>query len=290
MSIDLVPAQAFDSDWALNADPALLQCFARYPRWVVLTGAGCSTGSGIPDYRDAQGQWKRPPPVTLQAFMGSAATRQRYWARSLIGWPVMAYAQPGMAHQALVQLEQLGHLECLVTQNVDGLHSAAGSRDVVDLHGRLDAVRCMGCGLISQRSALQRDLMVLNPGWTELSARSAPDGDADLEVHDFSTFVVPACSACGGVLKPDVVFYGEGVPRVRVDTVRAALAQADGLLVVGSSLMVYSGLRFVHDAVALGKPVVAINQGRMRAEDLLYLKVAQDCAAALQGLVQALRN
>lgn len=288
MSTDLAPAQDFARASAFDADPALLQCFARHPRWVVLTGAGCSTGSGIPDYRDAQGQWKRPPPVTLQAFMGSAATRQRYWARSLIGWPVMAYARPGVAHQALVQLEQRGHVQCLVTQNVDGLHSAAGSGTVVDLHGRLDAVRCMGCAQISPRAALQQDLIALNPDWTELGAQAAPDGDADLEGHDFSTFVVPACSACGGVLKPDVVFYGEGVPRTRVDVVRAALAQADGLLVVGSSLMVYSGLRFVHDAVALGKPVVAINQGRMRAEDLLHLKVAQDCGPALLGLLQAL--
>lgn len=259
-------------------------------RWLVLTGAGCSTGSGIPDYRDLEGQWKRPQPVTLQAFMGSHATRQRYWARSLLGWPVMAQARPGQAHAALAQLQRRGWIEGLVTQNVDGLHTAAGSDGVIDLHGRIAAVRCMGCGAGMERAVLQAMLLERNPGWAGLSAQAAPDGDADLEGRDFSRFDVPACPHCGGVLKPDVVFYGEGVPSQRVQAVRAMLQQAGGLLVAGSSLMVYSGLRFVHEAVAQGKPVAAINQGRMRSEDLLALKIEQDCGPFLQQLAQDLEQ
>lgn len=256
-------------------------------RWLVLTGAGCSTGSGIPDYRDEAGHWKRPQPVTLQAFMGSHATRQRYWARSLLGWPVMAHARPGPAHEALARLQQHGWVAGLVTQNVDGLHAAAGSRGVIDLHGRLAAVCCMQCGAGMERAALQSELLRRNPAWAGLSAEAAPDGDADLEGRDFSAFDVPACPHCGGVLKPDVVFYGEGVPRERVEAVREALTHAHGLLVVGSSLMVYSGLRFVHEAVAQGKPVAAINRGHMRGQELLALKVEQDCGALLQRLAAA---
>ena len=256
-------------------------------RWLVLTGAGCSTGSGIPDYRDEAGRWKRPQPVTLQAFMGSHATRQRYWARSLLGWPVMAQARPGPAHEALAQLQRQGWMQALVTQNVDGLHAAAGSSGVIDLHGRLAAVRCMQCGAGMERAALQSELLRRNPAWAGLSAEAAPDGDADLDGRDFSGFDVPSCPHCGGVLKPDVVFYGEGVPRERVEAVRAALARAHGLLVVGSSLMVYSGLRFVHEAVAQGKPVAAINRGHMRGEELLDLKIRQDCGALLQRLAAA---
>lgn len=256
-------------------------------RWLVLTGAGCSTGSGIPDYRDEAGRWKRPQPVTLQAFMGSHATRQRYWARSLLGWPVMALARPGPAHEALARLQQQGWIEALVTQNVDGLHAAAGSAGVIDLHGRIADVRCMQCGAGLERAALQSELLRRNPAWAGLSADAAPDGDADLEGRDFSAFDVPSCPHCGGVLKPDVVFYGEGVPRERVEAVRAALARAHGLLVVGSSLMVYSGLRFVHEAVAQGKPVVAINRGHMRGQEWLDLKIEQDCGALLQRLAAA---
>lgn len=275
---------------APDAVQALQALLRPGQRWLVLTGAGCSTGSGIPDYRDRAGQWKRAQPVTLQAFMGSHATRQRYWARSLLGWPVMAQARPGPAHEALARLQQRGWIEGLVTQNVDGLHAAAGSADVVDLHGRIAAVRCMGCGAITERAALQALLLARNPGWADLRAQAAPDGDADLEGRDFSRFDVPACDHCGGVLKPDVVFYGEGVPRERVQAVRAALLRSHGLLVVGSSLMVYSGLRFVHEAIAQGKPVAAVNQGRMRGEELLTLKIEQDCGQVLWQLVQDLQE
>ena len=257
----------------------------EHPRVVVITGAGCSTEVGIPDYRDASGQWKRPQPVTYQAFMGEELVRQRYWARSMLGWRVMGQAQPGTAHKALALLEQGGWLELLITQNVDGLHSAAGSQSVVDLHGRIDTVRCMACGHILARADLQQQLLALNPAWAQLYAAPAPDGDADLEGRDFSAFDVPACPHCGtGVLKPDVVFYGESVPRERVQTCMEAMNRADALLIVGSSLMVYSGYRFALSAQEQGKSIVAINQGVTRADALLEFKVEADVGQTLMAL------
>jgi len=269
---------------SLGALDALSDFAARHRRLFVLTGAGCSTECGIPDYRDAAGEWKRPSPVTFQAFTGDDATRRRYWARSLIGWPTMAGARPGPAHRALAQLEADGRIELLLTQNVDGLHEAAGSRNVIDLHGRIDMVRCLACELRMPRAELQAMLRRLNPEWAALEANPAPDGDADLEGRDFSSFDVPPCPRCGGMLKPDVVFFGENVPRDRVTTALAALAAADAMLVAGSSLMVYSGFRFVQAAVAAGKPVVAVNLGRTRADALLALKVEAPVGEALTAL------
>ena len=266
--------------------PPLTDFIDRAQRLFVLTGAGCSTASGIPDYRDSDGQWKRTPPVTYQAFMGETATRQRYWARSLLGWPRFGLARPNGTHQALAALESRGKLQVLLTQNVDGLHQRAGSRNVIDLHGRLDLVRCMGCERRSEREGFQQQLLDANPGWESLEAGIAPDGDADLET-DFSTFAVPDCPHCGGLLKPDVVFFGENVPRARVDAAMARLAQADAMLVVGSSLMVYSGLRFVHAAVRAQIPVAAVNLGRTRADDLLRFRMAAPCGDALRFLLAA---
>ncbi len=272
---------------AVMSDSRLEDFIAAHRRLFVLTGAGCSTGSGIPDYRDEQGAWKRTPPVTYQAFVGDGITRRRYWARSLVGWPRIAQAQPNAAHRALAALEAQGRCSQLLTQNVDGLHQAAGSRAVIDLHGRLDAVVCLGCGASSSRADVQRRLAEANPAWAGLAAGAAPDGDADLEDRDFATFQVPACDACGGMLKPDVVFFGENVPRTRVDAAMARLAQADGMLVVGSSLMVYSGLRFVHAAVRAQIPVAAVNLGRTRADDLLRFRMAAPCGDALRFLLGA---
>ena len=260
----------------------------EHPGVVVITGAGCSTEVGIPDYRDASGQWKRPQPVTYQAFMGEELVRQRYWARSMLGWRVMGQAQPGTAHKALALLEQSGWLELLITQNVDGLHSAAGSQNVVDLHGRIDTVRCMACNHTLARADLQQQLLALNPAWAQLYAAPAPDGDADLEGRDFSAFQVPSCPHCGtGVLKPDVVFYGESVPRERVQTCMEAMNRADALLIVGSSLMVYSGYRFALSAQEQGKSIVAINQGVTRADALLEFKVEADVGQTLMALAAA---
>jgi len=263
---------------------ALQRFVAQHRRLFVLTGAGCSTDSGIPDYRDADGGWKRTQPVTYQAFMSEELTRKRYWARSLVGWRRFGKALPNPTHHALARLERLGKLELLLTQNVDGLHQQAGNQNVVDLHGRLDTVRCMGCERRSPRHALQQALLALNPQWTEIDARDAPDGDADLDGHDFSGFSVPPCPHCGGILKPDVVFFGENVPRDRVAIAMQALDAADAMLVVGSSLMVFSGYRFAHAAAKAGKPVAVVNLGRTRADPLLSLKVERPCAQALAFL------
>ena len=262
----------------------LIDFVHRYPRLLVITGAGCSTAAGIPDYRDEHGAWKRREPMRYPVFVGDMLARQRYWARSMLGWPTMAGAQPTAAHHALAQLERAGRIVQLVTQNVDGLHQAAGSNKVVDLPGRIDTVCCLGCGTRSPRRALQEELMARNPAWLALDAHSLPDGDADLEDLDFATFDVPACPHCGGMLKPDVVFFGESVPRERVAAVREALAQADAVLVAGSSLMVYSGYRFVEEAVKAGKPVVAVNRGRTRADSVLGLKLEADVGRALAAL------
>lgn len=263
-------------------DRARLRDFIdAHPRLFVLTGAGCSTDSGIPDYRDTNGGWKRPQPVTYQAFMGEKATRQRYWARSLVGWRRFGRALPNDTHHALARLEQQGRLTTLLTQNVDGLHQAAGHRDVIDLHGRLNEVRCMGCTVRLPRDVFQEALVELNPAWATLDAGDAPDGDADLEGRDFSRFDVPPCPHCGGILKPDVVFFGENVPRDRVDAAVTSLNNADAMLVVGSSLMVFSGYRFAAAAAREGKPIAAVNMGKTRADPLLTLKIEQSCAEAL---------
>ena len=264
---------------------ALREFIERHPRLFVLTGAGCSTDSGIPDYRDAEGQWKRTPPVTLQAFLGDAAIRRRYWARNMLGWDRFGRAAPNAVHGALVQLERQGRLQVLLTQNVDRLHQRAGSRNVIDLHGRMDQVRCMSCDAVSDREALQARLLAGNPDWAGRDSRPAPDGDADFEAADFSGFEIPPCEVCGGLLKPDVVFFGESVPRERVEAACAHLEKADAMLVAGSSLMVYSGFRFARMAAQQGKPIAAVNLGRTRADDLLALKVEDSCADALAFLL-----
>jgi len=255
-----------------------------HERLFVITGAGCSTDSGIPDYRDAGGLWKRPPPMDFRSFMDYPLRRARYWARSMVGWRRFSAARPNAAHFGLAELERRGRVALLATQNVDGLHQAAGSLHVVDLHGRLDRVRCMECGLLRPRGELQRELEDLNPQWCNLEAADAPDGDAELEGLDFSSYAVPPCPRCGGVVKPDVVFFGENVPRTRVEATLAGLRQADAVLVVGSSLMVYSGYRYIKAAAQDGLPIAALNLGRTRADGLLSLKVEQPCAAALAWL------
>lgn len=273
-----------------RSDPldALADFVARHPRLFVLTGAGCSTDSGISDYRDRNGDWKRRPPVRYQEFVGSERTRQRYWARSLLGWPAFARARPNAAHAALARLEAAGFIHQLVTQNVDGLHQQAGGRRVIDLHGRLDAVVCLDCGIQDSRAAFQRALAGRNPAFAALAAAVGPDGDADLEDVDFSAFQAPDCPRCGGILKPTVVFFGETVPKPRVERACRRLAEADALLVVGSSLMVFSGYRFCKQAGAHGQPIAAVNLGRTRADGELALKVDLPCGLALAGLLERL--
>jgi NAD-dependent SIR2 family protein deacetylase len=218
--------------------------------------------------------------MTFAEFAGSPAARRRYWARSLHGWPRVRDARPNGTHAALARLESMGRVVRLVTQNVDGLHQRAGSRRVLDLHGRLDAVECLSCAAVVHRDDVQSLLLAWNPGFGAPAAEALPDGDAALDA-DLEGFEVPGCRDCGGVLKPAVVFFGENVPRPRVDGVLADLASADALLVIGSSLMTYSGYRFALAARALGRPLAAVNRGRIRADHLLDLKVDGDCAAVL---------
>lgn len=263
----------------------LAEFVAGSRRLFVLTGAGCSTGSGIPDYRDADGSWKRSRPVEIAPFLRDPHARTRYWARSMIGWRSFGTARPNAAHSALATLERSGPIGLLVTQNVDGLHSAAGSRRVLDLHGRLDRVACLRCSASTSRQAWQRLLVQRNPSWSTREAPVAPDGDADLEAADFAGFDVPDCPHCGGIVKPDVVFFGENVPAWRHTQATAALATSDAMLVVGSSLMVHSGYRYALRAARRGTPVVAVNLGRTRADALLRFKVSTDCETALAALV-----
>ncbi|RCV88654.1 NAD-dependent protein deacetylase [Billgrantia montanilacus] len=266
----------------------LADFLTRYPRIVVLTGAGVSTDSGIPDYRDASGAWKCAPPMQHQQFMSSHAARQRYWARALVGFRTLHRARPGIAHTALAQLEGVGLVAGVITQNVDGLHQKAGSRRVIDLHGRAEQVRCMQCGALRMRHDLHDELAECNPHWLSREAAARPDGDADLEA-DFSTFQVPGCRRCGqGIWKPDVVFFGDNVPGERVARATAMVDEAGALLVVGSSLMVYSGYRFARQASSASKPIACLNLGHTRADALYSLKVEAPVGETLNALVVAL--
>jgi NAD-dependent SIR2 family protein deacetylase len=258
----------------------LQRWMTAHRRVFVLTGAGCSTASGIPDYRDENGEWKRRPPVMIQAFRAEPATYRRYWARAYAGWPRFTAAAPGAAHHALAAWEHAGTLARLVTQNVDGLHQRAGSHAVIDLHGRLDEVVCLDCADRSSRETAQLVMQEANAGW-HAAAATAPDGDADIDAAAIESFEPPRCGRCGGLLKPDVVFFGENVPAPRVDGARAALSDADALLVAGSSLMVYSGFRFVKLAHDLGLPIAIVNRGRTRGDELAELKVEGDVGALL---------
>ena len=250
---------------------------------VVLGGAGMSTDSGIPDYR-GPGSLARKP-MTYQEFVAGPQAQQRYWARSHLGWGRMKGASPNAGHVAVAALDP----ELLITQNVDGLHEAAGSRQMIALHGRIAEVICLTCRDVTPRSALHARLEDANPDFTTAHgvAEMRPDGDVDLD--DTSGFVVPACATCGGVLKPDVVFFGENVPLSRVERCYAAvdaLGDTDGaLLVVGSSLTVMSGFRFVRRAAKAATPVVIVNRGVTRGDDLATLKVEVGCTEFLEGLL-----
>lgn len=247
----------------------------------VLSGAGVSTASGIPDYRDRDGNWKIAQPIQFGDFVKSSHARKRYWARSYVGWQRFSGATPNAAHRALALLESAGKLDTLITQNVDGLHRAAGSRRVIDLHGDLGRVRCLGCDRTESRLVYQEALRAANPGWHAQVFRYRPDGDAELADDSHADFEVPGCSECDGLVKPDVVMFGESVPKTRVETAMAAVDRADALLVVGSSLMVFSGFRFARRAAAKDKPIAIVNRGRTRADELAALKIDADCGDAL---------
>jgi NAD-dependent SIR2 family protein deacetylase len=259
-----------------------------HERLLVVTGAGVSTHSGIPAYRDGSGQWLQRRPILYQEFLRCADTRRRYWARSYFGWPVMAAARVNDAHRALVALEEAGRLAGLVTQNVDGLHQRAGQRGLVELHGRLDRVFCLDCGAVGSRAELQERLVELNRAFTAEVDGINADGDARLDDRDWPGFRVADCPACGGTLKPQVVFFGETVPPATRSAVSDAIAAASGVLVVGSSLVVGSAYRLVRDAAARGLPIAAVNRGRTRADELLEFKVDAGCETALAAAVSGI--
>jgi NAD-dependent SIR2 family protein deacetylase len=260
----------------------------RDRRITVLTGAGMSTDSGIPDYRGPQGSLRKRTPVQYAEFLRSEADRRRYWARSCLGWPFMTERRPNGGHTALAHLQAEGPVISVITQNVDGLHQAAGSRDVLELHGGLEGVVCLGCGARSSRNDIQEKMLALNPGWLEQTVEAAPDGDAELPRSATDGFRVPDCPVCGGILKPDVVFFGENVPSSRVTEAFRRVDAGEVLLVLGSSLTVYSGYRFVDHAVRRGTPVVIVNQGETRGDPVATLRIDAPLIPVLEELVRHL--
>lgn len=264
-------------------------------RVLVLSGAGCSTESGIPDYRGPASRKIRRPPL-YQEFVRDPVARRRYWARSAVGWQRVASARPNPGHQALAKMEKTGMVRGVVTQNVDGLHQAAGSRRVVELHGNLSEVACLECDASERRDALQRRLVDLNPDWSESAeappmfqaAESAPDGDVELSADAEKTFRVASCLCCGGVLKPAVVFFGENVPKESVEAAWELFEGADVLLVVGSSLAVYSGYRFVLGAAEKNVPVGIVNLGSTRGDEIARVRVHGRTGEVLPALSDTL--
>jgi len=253
---------------------------------LILSGAGLSTESGIPDYRGPTGLARRAEPMTYQEFTGSAAARRRYWARSHYGWRHVAGASPNAGHHAVAQLQRRGLLSGIITQNVDGLHQAAGAQRVIELHGSLDRVVCLSCGQRTAREALAQRLRAANPGWAARVTEISADGDAVVADHQAELFEVVDCQDCGGLLKPDVVFFGENVPRPRVEECYALTGQASVLVVLGSSLTVMSGYRFVRHAAKLAIPVAIINRGPTRGDALARLILDAPLGQTLTALTE----
>ncbi len=258
----------------LNAMPVQeLASLMHNRRTVVLSGAGISTESGIPDYRGPQGSLRTRAPIMYREFVQSAGARQRYWARSAAGWARVRNSKPNAGHEAIARLESLGIVCGVITQNVDRLHRAAGSRRVLELHGALAEARCMDCGRPEARESLQERLAAANPGWAFSVTEDAPDGDAEVSATAIAAFSVPVCRNCGGDMRPDVVFFGENVPAERVEAAGRMVDKADVLLVAGSSLTVFSGFRFVQRASAKAIPVAIINKGPTRGDSLASIRI-----------------
>ncbi|MBT2470525.1 NAD-dependent protein deacetylase [Streptomyces sp. ISL-66] len=271
-----------------TADPEPLADALRVGGVLILSGAGISTESGIPDYRGKGGSLSRHTPMTYQEFTASDRARRRYWARSHLGWCTFGRALPNAGHRAVAAFGRHGLLSGVITQNVDGLHQRAGSEGVVELHGGLDRVVCLSCGASSARRDLARRLEEANAGFEPVAAGLNPDGDADLTDEQVQDFSVAPCAECGGVLKPDVVFFGESVPPPRVEHCRELVGEATSLLVLGSSLTVMSGLRFVRQAARAGKPVLIVNQDPTRGDQHALTRVALPLGMTLTTLAAGL--
>ncbi len=257
--------------------------------FVVLTGAGISTPSGIPDYRDNQGVRRGRQPMMYQEFLAAPESRRRYWARAMLGWPRVRQARPNVAHESLASLQRSQLIGGLITQNVDTLHDQAGSHDVIELHGSLHRVLCLDCGQRTGRDSIQHVMEAQNPYLAGVDAVQAPDGDTLLDAAFEARFQVPHCPHCSGErMKPDVVFFGENVAQVTAAKAMAAVDKAAGLLVVGSSLMAYSAFRLCRVMVDQSKPLIAINLGKTRADDLLDMKIEASCEQLLPLLTQRL--
>lgn len=254
----------------------------------VLTGAGISVSSGLPVYRDAEGSWIHKQPVQGPKFRASESTRQRYWCRSYFGWQAFSKARPNSSHNDLARLEEKNFISTVITQNVDGLHQQAGSKQTIALHGNLSEVICLSCGDISARSELQTRLKVANPEFLKIQFEVAPDGDALVDDAHVKRFNIVACAKCNGTLQPHVVFYGDNVPRPRVDACMQQVLNSRMLLCIGTSLMVFSGFRFCRAAAEAGIPVVMINKGITRADDLAELKINSNCDDVLSQLAGSL--
>ncbi|MFJ6759348.1 NAD-dependent protein deacetylase [Streptomyces sp. NPDC091273] len=271
-----------------TTDPQPVADALRAGGVLVLSGAGLSTESGIPDYRGEGGSLRRHTPMTYQEFTTGAHARRRYWARSHLGWRTFGRARPNAGHRAVTAFGRHGLLSAVITQNVDGLHQAAGSKDVVELHGGLDRVVCLSCGACGTRRELARRLEEANAGFEPVAARLNPDGDADLTDEQVRDFTVMPCSQCGGILKPDVVFFGENVPPHRVEHCRELVDAATSLLVLGSSLTVMSGLRFVRQAAQAGKPVLIVNRDPTRGDRHAATRIALPLGTTLTALADDL--
>lgn len=276
-------------DTSLHPDVDSLLSHMADASFVVLTGAGISTSSGIPDYRDSEGVRRGRQPMMFQEFLNAPEARRRYWARAMLGWPRVRAAQPNAAHKALADLQREGRIGGVITQNVDTLHDQAGSHDVVELHGSLHWVLCLDCRQRTERDLIQRALLEHNPYLAGVDAVQAPDGDTLLEPSFEERFQVPRCPHCGGDrMKPDVVFFGENVAPPTAAKAMGLVERADGLLVVGSSLMAYSAFRLCKAIVERGKPLVALNLGKTRADELLDMKIEASCERLLPELTKRL--
>ncbi len=266
----------------------LARWIKEHKRLLVLTGAGCSTASGIPAYRDNSGSWQRRDPIMYQDFLHSAKIRRRYWARSFLGWPLMQQAKPNNSHIVLATLEQQGRVAQLITQNVDNLHRSAGHANYINLHGALSDVTCLQCQQHLSRDRLQELLSDINTQWQAEVLGINPDGDVELDKQAYPGFNVADCPNCSGTLKPRVVFFGESVPPARMQRVNQAINACDAVLAVGTSLVVWSGYRIVRDAANAGLPVAAINNGRTRADNFLQFKLDGDCGDRLMSVLEVI--